>query len=145
MTGYEHQLPMSGSDGDIKSRRPAMDMPGPAPFGRTSSLSRAGRWYPRYSCTDSRQDRQAGRPLQGIANSCTAYVGCMAYSLRDGTAVRAVKAARAWPPDKPGWASWAHRYINKQPGWQSSHTHMTGKQCTVPLLGQEGLLACVAI
>lgn len=78
--------------------------------------------------------------MQGIANSCTAYAGCMASSLRDGTAMRAVKAARAWPPDKPRlstWApghlgTWARGYINQQPGWQSTLTHMIGKQCTLP-------------
>lgn len=90
---------------------------------------------PRYSCTGSQQDRQgrqAGKPLQGIANSCTAYAGCMASSLRDGTAVRAVEVARAWSPDMPKLATWAYRYIiNKLAGWQSTRTHMMGKQCTL--------------
>jgi hypothetical protein len=61
------------------------------PCGRTSRMVQAGKRYLSYYGHQLHWHLQASAsgPLQGIdciAKSCTAYVGCMVSSLRDGTA-----------------------------------------------------------
>lgn len=131
-------IAMSGSDGDIKSRRPASAFFQALPRVAAQALCLGRQMIPRYSCSGSQQDRQtgrqAGRPLQWIANSCTAYAGCMASSLRDGTAVRAVKAARAWPRTaQAGPLGHTGTSTSSQAGREHTHTHthMMSKQCTL--------------
>lgn len=131
--GLRASITTSGSDGDIKSRRPASAafcMPGPAPCGRTSSLSGQAE-IPRYSCSGSQQDRQADKQegrckgLRIVAphmpDAWDGHEGCEGC---EGLAPGQAQAVHL--------GTWARGYINQQPGWQSTLAHMIGKQCTLP-------------